>query len=191
MASQKIESTHPTKLHERSQADWEKRFSNHQVRTTPVGWSFRAPARSMYQGELVVLDYGDLLIHGDVPAILFYGAMGSKESRLEWLASSDPDYLVQKVKLGNRRVFSPDAALYQLQEWHREETMEDIREVLRTVIANLLTDKEEQEEVQGMLQFNPERAASIGMVIHPDIFMAIQVGKMVKKYVDSDPEMDH
>lgn len=194
MVTEKLESTHPKKLYERYQADWEKRFENHQVRETPVGWRFRAPTRSMYQGEIVVLDYGNLLIHGDVPAILFYGAMGSKESRLEWLASSEPDYLAKKVKLGNAEVFAPDVALYQLQAWLREEgTDGNVREVLSNVIAAFVTGDnwEDRDALCRMLAFNPERAALIGMTIHPDVFMAVAAGKLVKKYIDSDPEMDH
>ncbi len=194
MASEKLESTHPKKLYERYQADWEKRFANHEVRETPVGWRFRSPARSMYQGEIVVLEYGNLLIHGDVPAILFYGAMGSKESRLEWLASSEPDYLAKKIKLGNAEAFVPDVALYELQAWSREEGVHEVdREVLRNAIATFVAgdDWEDRAALLRMLDFNPDRAASIGMTIHPDVFMAVAAGKLVKKYVDSAPENDH
>lgn len=110
----------------------EDAFKNHQIRSSGDGrWTIQAHKDGRWDGiywtEIVNLDGGGLLVHGDISTCLFKYYSGDKHatSRIRWIARSSIDYLKQKCSIGMDdssvcRTFDDDVALWEIEGYARD-----------------------------------------------------------------------
>ena len=96
----------------------EEEFTHHDVYEQPYGWSFSRRNVSFHSGEIVLCAFSCILIHGDLPSVMYQGGhYPEPKQRLSWLAAGNLDYVAGKVQLGKKETFVHEVALLQAQEY--------------------------------------------------------------------------
>jgi len=164
-------------------------LADHQiVRSSPGRWLVKKkPQSSIFWYEVVVLEGGHLLVHGDIQAVIFGRFHGSDKGTQEenfydcvaWMASRktpDDHYFVEKATIGGTNGHTI---------WEKSE--EVLREEIQALIQETCRDevdedghvdskvKERREDLEAALE-------NVGTISHEDVQVAIY------EALDSDSE---
>ncbi len=125
-------------------------------------WLIRNPDTGFHWAEIAVVR-GCVLVHGDLPSVMFKGHSGPLTSVLEWIALSELDYISQKATGVERLVFDMQLALSDLKE---HSVLDDLQLTARYGLATE-QDLYQQLNERGLAQFS-----DVGRHINPDIIWA-------------------
>ena len=176
-------------------------FAKHEVTKTPVGWSFREPKSFCHAGSIVLLDWDSILVHGDLPDVLYQGGHGYKEpeKRLSWLASGNLDYVASKVRLGKSREFDHQIALHdahELLEGYKNDGTDDVfgpdstcpfsKEDYEHLLEKISREDDRhaiKEYLYEMSEGDAELCSGLGEAIHTDVIWTYSAVKHVWEMV--------
>lgn len=172
-----------------SARDWEKQyaercigwFANHEIRDrSDKSWYIAKPGDSHYAAELIVLRFNCILIHGDIPDVLFSGGPAGPMDKIHWVATSGFDYLASKVRAGDKKEWVVEVAACQLTDHieqcegcrpHHLEELQELREELET------RELDEHEFRQRLYDYTEDTELTFGQVVSSDVIVAVLAAK--------------
>lgn len=148
-------------------------------------WLLKRPSTTMYLAEVVVLYGPRLLVHGDIPDVLFARFSGKYEEILSWVASSELDYLSSKV-LTESHKFDAELAKQDLQDMLEECKGEDYEECWKKQIEHVIDLFDLDNTEYGLMNAYDglagyEEFSSVGQVVNSDI---IWCQEMVRRLLE-------
>lgn len=157
-------------------------------------WYLRQPKTSTYQTEVRVLRFGRLLVHGDLPLVIFGGYSGGVKGILEWAAYSSLDYIASKVLTKPTHEFDTDIAKGDLKDMLEEAKKPDYDGAWAEFLENELIPGMEHDctefHLQQLTEFanDYEEYVNVGQVVSSDIIWAQMV---LRRLIDLDKDKDY
>ncbi len=145
-------------------------------------WVVRNTSSIIHLGEIVVLYGPRLIVHGDIPDVLFGHFGGTYDEIVEWVAESQLDYLADKV-LTEGHEFDADMAEHDLKEMLEEVKNGEYDESWKGQIEQVLDLFQYDQTEQGLYAATDglagyEEFNGVGRVVNSDIIWAQE---MVRK----------
>jgi hypothetical protein len=171
-------------------------YKDHVIRRqTPGGiqwgksWIVARPDSSNYLAEVVVCYGPRLLIHGDIPDVLFGGFHGEYSQILDWVANSDVNYIATKTlthKTDYESEIAEDDLNQLLAQWIQEGDKDKEIVALKDIIEEGVWSESKDalitrvySDYDGVLDVDD--FYSVGNVVHHDI---IQTQELAKKLME-------
>jgi len=140
-------------------------YARHQIASArpfdaPSRWLLRRPEDNAYWTEIVILEAGTIVIHGDSPDIAFRWWRTMPPAKLvRSVAMSNFDYLRQKIVMGDGYVYdtlSAESDVHQLLVDAEKDEEEELAQELRDFIESPPDWANEQEIHEGLVSIKPD-----------------------------------
>ncbi len=151
-----------------------------------AGYLFRHPKQEVYSGEVAFCELDRIMVNSGVSCVVFQTDKWCMD-RLRWLADADRDVLAGQVKAGVGYMFSRVVAEYQLRQAMQEEqdknTKVAYQDLIKTVRLNISDHIDQHLPIVLKGMRNDALAATIGLVVSPDVVFAHEASKLVRDFV--------